>query len=165
VEGYDVGVLTKSDLVVRDVDVLRRIESVDVGFTVTTLEPDVASIVESGAPSPARRLAAMRELSDAGMDVWGFFGPVLPGVSDSEEAVSEMLEVLRRAGASRVLVDRLNLYPKVLARLRPAVEQSVPKLAKALVEVKRDPDHYERALRARVHSAARGAGIEAETCF
>jgi DNA repair photolyase len=165
VDGFDVGVLTKSDLVVRDADVLRRIPSADVGFTITTLAPDVAEILEPGAPSPARRLAAMRELSSSGIDTWAFFGPVIPGVSDSEEAVQETLGAIIDAGASRVLVDKLNVYPKVWARLRPVLENLLPELLGVVETVRGDPDGYTRELAARVHRVSSGVGVDVEVCF
>jgi DNA repair photolyase len=165
VRGFDVGVLTKSDLVLRDADVLDRIPDVDVGFTVTTLDPDVAAVLEPGAPSPASRLAAMRELSNRGIGVWGFFGPVLPGFSDSEEAVSEMLQAMCNAGASRVLVDRLNLYPRVWARIHPAVAEFFPELTELLRAVRADSGAYARELRGRVEGVARSLGVDVDIVF
>lgn len=163
--GFDVGVLTKSDLVLRDADVLERIRDASVGLTVTTLDADVAAILEPGAPSPARRLAAMHELSTRGVSVWGFFGPVLPGLSDSEDAVAEVLHAMSDAGAARVLVDRLNMYPKVVARLMPVLERSFPSAARTVRAIRRDPGTYDRELRRRVEAAAAAADVETDVCF
>ncbi len=162
---FSVGVLTKSDLVVRDADVLKELADAEVGFTVTTLEPSVAAVVEPGAPPPARRLAAMRELSSQGISVWGFFGPVLPGVSDSEEAITEMLEAMEDAGASRVLVDRVNLYPKVVARLRSVLRESIEPAIPGIDLASCSTVAYERRLRERVRNAAENVGVDVETCF
>jgi DNA repair photolyase len=162
---FDVGVLTKSDLVLRDADVLLKLASVEVGFTVTTLEPDVAAVLEPGAPSPARRLAAMKGLAEQGVGVWGFLGPLLPGVSDSEEAIGEILASMKDAGVSCVLVDRMNLYPKVVARLTPVLKASLPETLPVLDAVRDDPGGYERVLRARVRSASNRAGVDVEACF
>lgn len=165
VSGFDVGVLTKSDLVVRDADVLESIPGVSVGFTVTTLDPDVAAVFEPGAAPPARRLAAMRELANLGIEVWGFFGPVLPGLSDSEEAAAEVFEAMRDSGAGRVLVDRLNLYPKVWASVHPVVRSSFPDAVDFLRAAREDPEDYERALRRHVDEAARSVGIDVDAVF
>ena len=165
VEGFDVGVLTKSDLVVRDVDVLERIGRVDVGFTVTTLDPGVAAALEPAAPSPARRVAAMRALSAQGISVWGFLGPVLPGLPDSDEELGAVLEALSEAGASHVLVDRLNLYPSVLANMRRVMRGRFPTLLPVLEAARSDPAGYEAALRGRVVNAASECGIDVDVCF
>ncbi len=165
VEGFDVGVLTKSDLVVRDTDVLERIPDVSVGFTVTTLDPDVAAVLEPGAPPPGRRLAAMRELAGRDIAVWGFFGPILPGLSDSEDAVAEVLASMSDAGADRILVDRMNPYPKVLARLRPALAEHFPDAADVLRAALEDPDAYESELRRRVREASGAVGADVDAVF
>jgi DNA repair photolyase len=165
VEGFEVGILTKSDLVARDRDVLRRLESPDVGFTITCLDASLARLVEPKAPPPAKRLEAMRELKAAGIPVWGFLGPILPALSDSEEAIAEVLREMDRAGASHVLVDRMNLYPGVWRRFRELVSRSFPERMGALTAVRRAPGEYEAALSERVESAARSVGVEADVCF
>jgi DNA repair photolyase len=165
IPGFEVGVLTKSDLVVRDADVLRRLERPDVGLTITCLDAGLARLVEPGAPPPSRRLAAMRELAAMGIPVWGFFGPVLPTLSDSEEAISEVLEEMARAGAGRVLVDRLNLYPRVWASMKALIRREFPQRLAAVEAVKANPGMYEAELAERVGEAGRSVGLPVETCF
>jgi DNA repair photolyase len=164
-EGFEVGVLTKSDLVARDRDVLERLESPDVGFTITCLDARLARAVEPRAPAPVRRLEAMKELAAAGIPVWGFLGPILPALSDSEEAIAEVLREMDRAGASRVLVDRMNLYPKVWRRFRDLVAREFPEHLDALAAIRRASGAYEAELAERVESAARSVGVEADVCF
>jgi DNA repair photolyase len=163
--GFDVGVLTKSDLVVRDVDVLSNLESADVGFSITCLDAGLAGIFEPGAPSPSRRLAAMRALSGAGVSVWGFFGPVLPTISDDEDSIAEVLGEMKRGGAGRVLVDSMTLYPKVWSRVRALFERSFPERLDALLDVRAHWALYESRLSGAVESAARDTGVEVDICF
>ncbi len=104
---WPVCLLTKSDLVVRDLDVIETLTEVEVGFTVTSLDEHQRRLLEPGAPPVARRLAAMRLLSDAGIPTYAFIGPIFP-----TSTVNELRELVRRvhdAGARYVLVDRLNL--------------------------------------------------------
>jgi len=165
VEGFEVGVLTKSDLVLRDVDILSKIPSADVGFSITCLDCGLAAAVEPGAPSPSRRLAAMRQLSLEGIPVWGFFAPVLPTLSDAEEEIAEVLRAMAEAGATRVLVDAMNLYPKVQSRVRALIARSFPDRLDAFDAVRRDPKGYLPALSERVETAARGVDLEVDVCF
>jgi len=164
-DGFEVGVLTKSDLVERDIDVLSRIESADVGFSITTLDREVASIFEPSAPSPSRRLATMRRLSESGVEVWGFFGPILPAFSDGDEQISETLLAMSRSGARRVLVDTLNLYPRVRGSVRTLVAQAFPERLPALESILSDHRAYTADLRERVEDASRTVGVEADVCF
>ncbi len=163
--GFDVGVLTKSDLVLRDIDVLARLECANVGFSITTLDRNVAAAFEPGAPSPSRRLSAMRELAREGISTWGFFGPVLPTFSDSPEAVLEVLTGMADAGASRVLVDTMNLYPRVTSRVRALFSRDFPERLDGFEEVRKNPGAYSSALSELVSDTARTVGIEVDVCF
>jgi len=163
--GFDVGVLTKSDLVVRDIDLLSRLESVDVGFSITTLDRELAAVFEPRAPSPSRRLAAMRELSEAGIPVWGFFGPVLPVFSDGVGEITEMLEAMEQSGARRVLVDTMNLYPTVRSGVRTLFAARFAERLPAFEAVLADPGAYAAELADLVESAAQAVGIEVDVCF
>lgn len=143
--GLSLSILTKSDLVVRDIDILTSFggllgdAQVRVGFSITTLSDDLARIIEPGAPSPSRRLAALRELSRAGIATWVFIAPALPGISDTPDAIAAIEREARRHGAREVDVDPLNFYPASVKRLHDALAPAEPALAKALLAASRDP--------------------------
>ena len=164
-EGFEVGVLTKSDLVLRDIDVLSKLPNADVGFSITCLDRELAAAFEPRAPSPSRRLAAMRELSRSDVSVWGFFGPVLPTFTDTDDEIAEMLRAMAEAGASRVLVDAMNLYPKVRSSVRALIARAFPDRLDAFDTVRRDPAAYAVALSERVVAAARGVDLRIDVCF
>jgi len=90
-----VSILTKSDLVLRDIDLLTRFENASVGLSLSTLDDDLARRLEPRASPPSSRLAALRELHAAGICTYAFFSPFLPGISDLDrmaEAVSGSVE-------------------------------------------------------------------------
>ena len=164
-EGFEVGVLTKSDLVLRDIDVLSKLQNAAVGFSITCLGRELAAAFEPRAPSPSRRLAAMRELSRSDVSVWGFFGPVLPTFTDTEAEIAEMLRAMAETGATRVLVDTMNLYPKVRNSVRALIARAFPDRLDAFDAVRRDPTAYAGALSERVAAAARGVDLRVDVCF
>jgi DNA repair photolyase len=95
-----VGVITKSALVCRDTDLLARLAAVGaahVYVSITTLDPELARTMEPRASSPARRLAALRELSTAGVAVGVMTAPIVPGLNDHE--IPRILEAAAAAGA------------------------------------------------------------------
>jgi len=96
-----VSVLTKSALIVRDLDLLRRLPEPSVGVTITTDDDRVRRAFEPGASSISARLDALRKLKDAGLDPHVFVGPALPM---SPERLAGLLEPL----ASSVMFDRMN---------------------------------------------------------
>ncbi|MEW5762391.1 MAG: spore photoproduct lyase family protein [Bacillota bacterium] len=121
----EVEILTKSNLVVRDLSLLARLRG-SVGFTITVRDDRVARILEPGAAPPSARLAAIRKLREAGVDVWVFIAPLLPGLGDRARALRALLADLRRAGVYEVHVDPLNPYPAVVRRLRAAYATHFP---------------------------------------
>lgn len=104
IDAYDHGVAiaTKSDLIVRDIDILSSIQRtapVVCKLTITTVDDDLASRLEPGAPLPSARLAALERLSKAGLFTGVLLMPVLPFVEDSDENVLSVVESAARAGA------------------------------------------------------------------
>lgn len=99
--GFRVLIVTKSDLVTRDKDLLSKYPTA-VSITITTPKDEVARIIEPGAPSPSRRLMAVKELSDAGIPVTVRVDPIIPGVNDSPDELEELVERVAGAGAVQV---------------------------------------------------------------
>lgn len=100
--GFGVSIDTKGALVTRDIDVLQRISqqhSAIVKLTVTTTDDALASIIEPGAPSPSRRLAALRELANANLFCGILFTPLLPHITDDDASIESMVEAAHQAGA------------------------------------------------------------------
>src|SRR5260370_39736038 len=84
--GLELGIVTKSALVVRDIDLLQEISRnnrISVNLTVTTTDPDLARILEPRAPRPDLRLDAVKKLREAGIRAGVICAPVLPGITDS----------------------------------------------------------------------------------
>lgn len=100
--GNPVGIVTKSHLVTRDIDVLQelaRINAAVVFISVTTLDPEVSRTMEPRAASPVRRLAAIEALAKAGIPVGVLVAPVVPGLTDHE--IPSILKAVAEAGATR----------------------------------------------------------------
>jgi DNA repair photolyase len=117
--GHPAGIVTKSALVVRDVDILARMAArglVKVAISVTTLDRSIARKMEPRASTPPKRLEAIRQLSDAGVPVSVMTAPILPAINDSE--IETILAAARAAGATEAgyVLLRLPLELKELFR-------------------------------------------------
>src|SRR6202048_3656326 len=85
--GHPVGIVTKSALVLRDLDILTRMakrDLVKVAISVTTLDSKLARVMEPRAATPARRLGALRELVKAGVPASALVAPVIPALNDAQ---------------------------------------------------------------------------------
>lgn len=101
--GYRIGLITKSNLVVRDIDLLRRIgerNQLVLHVTITTTSAELARKLEPRAPRPDLRFAAVRRLREAGLHAGVLCSPLLPGINDSATAVDGVAKAAAAAGAS-----------------------------------------------------------------
>ncbi|MBI0583758.1 MAG: radical SAM protein [Methanomassiliicoccus sp.] len=157
-----VSVLTKSDLVVRDIDLLLRIEDAEVGITVNTTSDRAAAVFEACAPPPSRRLAALSALVASGVRTYVFLGPIIPSITD--EDVGTLVNAIATTGVRRIMVDRLNLRPGMRARMEAVLEQRAPDLLLAFRYDVGSPDFYGNAISA-VRARCREQGITCQDAF
>jgi len=97
--GHPVGIVTKSALVTRDIDILSRMAKrnlVRVAISVTTLDAKLARTMEPRAATPARRLEALRQLSDAGISTTAMVAPIIPAINDMD--IERILDAIAQAG-------------------------------------------------------------------
>jgi DNA repair photolyase len=130
--GFELGIVTKSNLIVRDLDLLKEVAKANrlsVHITVTTLDTDLARILEPRAPRPDLRLDAVRALSQAGLRVGVSCSPVVPGITDSPNDLEAVIRGAAEAGADYVFANPLFLKPCSAAVFLPFLEQNFPHLA------------------------------------
>jgi DNA repair photolyase len=100
--GWSVTIQTKSPLVLRDLDILKNFENVEVGFTITTASEKIRKIFEPYAPSIQARINALEKLKKANIPTYAMIGPILP---KAEKLVERL-----RGKVDYVLVDRMNYH-------------------------------------------------------
>lgn len=110
-----VSILTRSPLLIRDIDILTRMERVSVGVSLPTFDERARRVFEPDAPAIPGRVALVRRLVAAGLRVSLFWCPILPGVMDNAAAVEEYMGRAAELGVARVIWDTLN-YTEGLAR-------------------------------------------------
>jgi DNA repair photolyase len=129
--GFDIGIVTKSDLIVRDIDVLRKVAKGNrlfVNLTITTLDPHLARILEPRAPRPDLRLKALRALNVSGIDAGVICAPVLPGITDKPHAMEELVAETARHGGKYIFANPLFLKPCSASVFLPFLEKEFPHL-------------------------------------
>ena len=156
-EGLNIGIITKSPLIARDTDVLRRLRDrsdLEVHISLTTVDVALIRQVEARSPMPAVRLRALRRLADAGVRVGLIVAPVLPGLTDDVPHLEALFQAAREAGARFVHAGPLRLYPAVRDRFLPMLEARFPHLVaryrRAYEGRSGVPRDYARALSARI---------------
>jgi DNA repair photolyase len=159
---FPVSILTKSDLVLRDLDIIRKFDTIEVGFTLTSYNDATRRAFEPGASPVERRLAALREISEEGIPTWAFIGPVLPYLT--EDGLEPLLDEL--AGCvNRVLIDRINIKSGNMPDIRVALSEHYPDLQPMFeLALKGDSVYYD-GFRRRVSEMCRRRSIPFEVLY
>ncbi|HEY7273006.1 MAG TPA: intein-containing Rv2578c family radical SAM protein [Actinoplanes sp.] len=160
-------ILTKGTLILRDLDLLRQaaaVTDVSLAMSVGFVDPALWRAVESGTPSPRRRLEAVARLTDAGFAVGVLMAPILPGLTDTDESIEDTVAAIAASGAVRVTPLALHLRPGArewyaawLTREHPNLAPHYRKLFRSGSYLSQD---YQRELGARVRIAARRHGLD-----
>ena len=165
--GLRIGIVTKSKLIERDVDLLRAIarrNDLVVHITITTPDATLARLLEPRAPRPDLRFAAVRRLRDAGLRCGILNSPLLPGLNDTPEAIDEMARRAALVGASFLAGGPLFLKACSRPTYLSFVREHFPHLLSLYEEHFRHADFAAPAYRARmshlVREACRRHGIE-----
>jgi DNA repair photolyase len=129
--GLEIGIVTKSNLVTRDAEILRRVgehNRVFVNVTVTTVDAELARKLEPRAPRPDLRLEAVRQLNLAGVDAGVICAPVLPEITDRPRDLEALVKAANAAGAKYIFANPLFLKPCSAAVFLPFLEEHFPDL-------------------------------------
>jgi DNA repair photolyase len=128
---FPITILTKSSLVLRDLDLLSQFSSCEIGFTITTIADNDRKKVEPNSSPVEERLAALAELHEKGVSTYVFLGPILPHITDKGESLQDMVMNFVKARADYVLVDRLNMrwgvWPSIVKFLKLYYPDLLPK--------------------------------------
>ena len=128
--GYEgnIAIQTKSPLVTKDIDILKKLKKVTVGFTITSLDDKVSQFLEVNAPLVTSRLKALKELHNNGIATYAFVGPILPHFLTNKEKIEELLDKLQEVGVKEVWFEHINLSPKIKERLYIYLRKESPEL-------------------------------------
>ena len=129
--GLEIGIVTKSNLVTRDAEILRRVgehNRIFVNVTVTTVDTELARKLEPRAPRPDLRLEAVRQLNLAGVDAGVICAPVLPEITDRPRDLEALVKAASEVGAKYIYANPLFLKPCSAAIFMPFLEEHFPSL-------------------------------------
>jgi DNA repair photolyase len=163
-----VHMLTKSPSVVRDLELWSRLAAVtdaQVAFSVPTLDEDVWKKMEPGTGRPLKRLEAMRELTRAGVPCGVMIAPIIPGLTDDEAHLTEVVTAAKEHGATFVSPNVLHLRPGTKEWFMPALREAYPHLAGRYERYYRGsyaPQDYTREVVALVERIRESAGFTKE---
>jgi len=129
--GLSLGLVTKSNLILRDLDLLQVVSAknrLTIHITITTLKTNLARTLEPRAPRPDLRLKTVEKLAQAGISIGVNCAPVLPGITDSPAELERIVKAAAQAGARSVYAIPLFLKPCSAKVFLPFVKENFPHL-------------------------------------
>jgi DNA repair photolyase len=161
--GFQVNVLTKSALVLDDLEMYAGTGRARIGVTVTTPSDDLARIWEPRAAPPSKRFEVLSRAKEAGLATSVMFGPLLPGLSDDAETIERLFAKAAELDVDLIWTDCLNRRPRVWESVRSLVADRYPELFdlyKAILFRREEREEYIRQLGRRIRAAARATGTD-----
>jgi len=131
-QGLEIGLITKGNLILRDVELLKEVgrnNRLFVNLTITTLNVELARILEPRAPRPDLRMEVVRKLNDAGIATGVSCSPVIPGITDAPRDLEAVVRATAEAGGKHIFANPLFLKPCSAAVFLPFLEKEFPQLA------------------------------------
>jgi DNA repair photolyase len=163
------GIVTKSPLIVRDLDLLTDLATVTkvrVFFTITTMDPDLGRVLEPGTANPFNRLQVLHKLSEAGVPAGVLLAPILPGITDSAASIEAVARAAAEHQAAFFGATALRLAPVVKEHYLGFVEDEFPDLLpryqRAYGGINAPPE-YQVALQARVDQIRARYGFDEDS--
>lgn len=134
-----ISILTKSDLVLRDLDLLKQFDSCDVGLTITTLDENVRRHFEPRSSSVERRIDALKELHESGLHTYVFIGPILPYLTEIRPILSAV-----RSYVDSVWAEALNIRCGNWSDIEDVLRDSFPELLSKFKKTIQDKNYWDR---------------------
>jgi DNA repair photolyase len=160
---YHVSILTKSDLVLRDIDLFRRLDC-EVGMTITTLNENHAKNFEPNATPPMKRLDVLSYLKVSGVKTYVFFGPLLPFISDID--LEKTVSKLAASRVNKVMVDRLNIKgTNHWKSIKAFLDANYPEMAGKWKDVLFTQNDYYDNLKKTLTDLFNRYGVKYEFCY
>jgi DNA repair photolyase len=116
--GLEVSILTKSNLILRDFDLLQDYKTPSLGMTITTLEKNLQKVLEPYASECDERISTLKKAQKKGIKTWVFLGPLLPEFTDTQANLKTIFSALNDLNLDKICIDRLNLRWGVLQSLK-----------------------------------------------
>ena len=145
---FPITIQTKSDLVLRDVDILKGVRNMSVGLTITCVDPKIEALFEPKASKLEDRFKALEKLGENDIPTFVFFGPILPLFSDSEESMQSLFEKLKNMGIEKIYFDKMNYLNAKWGKIKIFLKRNFPEALSYYQRVAEDGELYSARLRA-----------------
>lgn len=155
----EISILTKSPLVTRDIDLLKQLNRVNVGMTITSTDDKVSKLFEKDAPPASVRVKTLAKLNLAGLPTYVCVSPLLPHFVAQKERLYKLLKSIKDAGTDFVFIEHINLSGVKMRRLLSEIKDKIePEIIEEILNSQ--TEEYKRKLEKIVNDIVREVGLE-----
>ncbi len=134
----EITILTKSKLVVRDIDLFKKFKNISVGISISTIDDSFARVVERAASKPTERLEAIKTVSEANIPTYVFISPFFPEITEFREIIEKSVDY-----TDRYSFENLNFRPHNIHRIMRIIKEHYPNLLIKYKEIHKDPTYWD----------------------
>ncbi|MEM1606554.1 MAG: radical SAM protein [Candidatus Bathyarchaeia archaeon] len=166
---FPILIVTKSDLVVRDIDILKKTQTV-VSMTITTTRSDIARIIEPNAPEPNARFHALKRIIDENISAVVRIDPIIPSINSDIKDLEKIVSKSSEIGVKQITASTM----KIVRNLIPYIRHENPGLSKRLIDLYKDGEwigsykylrrDIRRSILVGLKSIVEGYGLMFATC-
>jgi DNA repair photolyase len=160
---FPITIQTKSTLVLRDLDLIKKFHTRQIGFTITALDDNTRKQFEPNSSPVEEKLQALEELHANGVKTYAFFGPILPYISDQN--LPETLHTIADTGVDYIYVDKLNLKPGLLPILIDFIQKEHPDKQTTWKNTLLGNSSYYEELKTEISSLCKQLNLECKFCY
>ncbi|MDY6964515.1 MAG: radical SAM protein [Halobacteriota archaeon] len=161
---FPVSIQTKSTLVLRDLNLLKKFSRCEVGFTITSIDERTRREYEPLSSSFEEKLEAIRELSDSGITTWVFLGPIMPYITNREDDLEKLIDELS-GNVSYILIDRLRLKRGIWENIESFLREYSPDLIPIYKDILYSKDEYFSEVKLKIIRLCEEYNINYEVLF
>ena len=154
------GIQTKSDLILRDLDIIKKLKNCEVGFTITTTDDNLRKEIEPFTATVENRIKALRELKNAGIKTYVFIGPILPYFTDWKDIVLNTKDFV-----DHYLFENLNVKGIIWYSIEKWLKEEHPELLQKYIEIYSTKNNYWIDVKNEIESFCKEQKIDGRVYF
>ncbi len=134
-----VSILTKSKFVVRDIELFKKFDDLEVGISISTLDENFSKLIEKGASRPIERIDALRKIHEKGIKTYTFISPFFPRITNFKDIIDKTLNY-----TDSYMFENLNFRPYNIPRILKIIKNNYPELLSTYQKFRMDNSHWEK---------------------
>jgi len=162
---FPIFIQSKSDLILRDIDIFKKIKEKEIGLTITCPDPKIEKIFEPNASDLENRFEALAKLKESGIPTFVFFGPILPYFSDDEKSLKLIFERLQKIGIKKIYLDKMNYVKGKFKKIRFLLDKDFPGALVFYESVINHPERYNEWLKDNLNAVLSKFSLETDVLF